>query len=103
MIDSANRKSRPDWDPREPGSFVASSVSAEVEAQRDELVLKIFHRIESRLPGRIRGLKVVATNNAIVLRGQCSTYYPQQVAQHTANGVLEYERLVNNIDVQTPK
>jgi len=63
------------------------------------IISKVRERLEARLPGRIRGLAVYATENAIVLSGQCSTFYTKQLAQHVAMGVLEYEQLVNNIDV----
>ena len=68
-----------------------------------ELVQRIITRIESRLPGRVRQLTVYMTDNAVVLAGQCSTFYTKQLAQHVAMGVLEYERLINNIDVRVAK
>lgn len=68
-----------------------------------ELAKRILSRIESRLPGRIRHLTVYATDNAVVLTGQCSTFYTKQIAQHTAMGVLEYQRLINNIEVRVAK
>ena len=102
MIDSASRKPRSKRDARKSSNSVASPANSAVEAQRNQLLQKILIRIESRLPGRIRGLAVSASQNTIVLRGQCNTYYTKQVAQHTAMGVLEYERLINDIDVRTP-
>jgi hypothetical protein len=75
----------------------------EIELDRQQLIQRILQRIETRLPGRIRQLAVYGAENAIVLSGRCSTYYTKQVAQHTAMGVLEYDRLINNIDVVTPK
>jgi uncharacterized protein YgbK (DUF1537 family) len=80
-----------------------TTVPTSAEARREQLVHRILQRIEHRLPGRIRQLAVYATEHAIVLSGRCSTYYTKQVAQHTAMGVLEYERLINNIDVDVPK
>ena len=65
-----------------------------------ELAKNILARIESRLPGRLRHLTVYTTENAVILTGQCCTFYTKQLAQHIAMGVLEYEQLVNNIDVQ---
>ena len=103
MIDSVNRKSHSRLDSPELPMELAEFPLGEAEAHRNRLILRILHRIESRLPGRIRELSVYAAENAIVLSGQCSTYYTKQVAQHTAMGVLEYERLVNNIDVYSPK
>jgi uncharacterized protein YgbK (DUF1537 family) len=68
-----------------------------------ELAAHIVTRIELRLPGRIRHLTVFTTENAVVLSGECSTFYTKQVAQHAAMGVLEYEQLINNIDVRSTK
>ena len=68
-----------------------------------ELATLIDARIELRLPGRVRHLTVFTTENAVILSGECSTFYTKQVAQHAAMGVLEYEQLINNIDVRTAK
>lgn len=68
-----------------------------------EMASLIISRIESRLPGRVRHLTVYTTENAVILSGECSTFYTKQVAQHAAMGVLEYEQLINNIDVRTVK
>lgn len=103
MIDSANRRPRSPLSGDKFGPPLTTAALTEAEADRQQLIRRILVRIESRLPGRIRGLAVYATENAIVLSGRCSTYYTKQVAQHTAMGVLEYERLINNIDVDVPK
>ena len=68
-----------------------------------ELSATILARIESRLPGRLRHLSVRITENAVVLTGQCCTFYTKQLAQHIAMGVLEHEQLINNIDVRVAK
>jgi len=81
----------------------ATDALAEAEPFDRELAAVIITRIESRLPGRICELTVYTTENAVILTGQCSTFYTKQVAQHAAMGVLEYEQLVNNIDVRTVK
>jgi len=73
------------------------------KADAEQLATCILQRIESRLPCRIRNLRVSIAENAVVLEGQCSTYYSKQIAQHTAMGVLEYERLTNHIEVCTAK
>lgn len=103
MIDSVNRKSHSQLESLESPIALADIPAGKIEAQRKRLVHRILQRIESRLPGRVRQLSVYAAENAIVLSGQCNTYYTKQVAQHTAMGVLEYERLINNIDVYSPK
>jgi len=69
----------------------------------DELATRISLRIETRLPGRIRHLAVFTTENAVILSGDCSTFYTKQVAQHAAMGVLEYEQLINNFEVRSVK
>lgn len=68
-----------------------------------ELAQRILKRIAAQLPGRIRNLTVYTTENAVVLAGQCSTFYSKQLAQHAAMGVLEYEQLINNIEVRVAK
>lgn len=75
-----------------------------VEEQHDqELAKRIIERIHSRVPGRISCLSVYTTENAVVLAGRCSTFYTKQLAQHAAMGVLNYERLVNDIEVRVEK
>ncbi|MCA9229778.1 MAG: hypothetical protein KDA57_03945 [Planctomycetales bacterium] len=82
-------------------SLDASALISETHAE--QLADCILQRIESRLPCRIRDLKVYVSENAVVLEGLCSTYYSKQIAQHAAMGVLEYERLINNIEVRPAK
>ena len=68
-----------------------------------QMMLQIISRIESRLPGRIRGLFVCRKDNAYVLGGTCRTYYSKQIAQHTAMAILDYDKLINEIQVRAPK
>jgi len=91
-----------------PASTALLQANASLQASEDvpldvELAKCILSRIESRLPGRIRHLTVYTTENAVVLTGQCCTFYTKQLAQHIAMGVLEYEQLINNIDVRVAK
>ena len=85
----------------EPDSFCEAQTLTETQA--DKLAACILQRIEARLPCRIRNLRVSVTENVVVLEGRCSTYYTKQIAQHTAMGVLEYERLTNHIEVCSAK
>lgn len=122
MIYSVEQKpiAFPDAEPSEqhaipPGTYFAATrysgqglLSPEQDAQSQEaygeqLAARILERIEGRLPCRIRQLTVFASDNTVVLSGQCCTYYTKQIAQHAAMGALEYERLINNIDVQPAK
>jgi len=69
-------------------------------AERDRhLEVAIMQRIESRLPGRVRNLRVRVAGETVVLEGECSTYYTKQLAQHAALGILEEEQLENSITV----
>ena len=63
------------------------------------LAERIRQRIELRLPGRIRDLKVVVVDGEVELAGRCATFYSKQLAQHVAMGVIDHERLVNSIEV----
>jgi osmotically-inducible protein OsmY len=86
-----------------------SSVKAIVRTRPDEtddgdahyrsLAIAIHQRIESRLLGRVKNLRVRASDGVVILEGQCATYYTKQLAQHTAMAVLEDEHLENSIVV----
>ncbi len=90
-----------------PTSDIRSSLlqteTSDVQQHDQALAQRILQRIELRLPGRIRDLTVYTTENAVVLAGKCSTFYSKQLAQHIAMGVIEYEQLINNIDVRVSK
>ena len=72
-------------------------------AQQQSLEIAIRQRIETRLQGRVRNLKVRAYGDVVILEGQCATYYSKQLAQHAAMGVLEDEHLENAIVVSVAK
>lgn len=97
-------------DPFDSSSLIEQLVSDQLVSDQPDseqydfqLAERILQRIESRLPGRIRHLTVFTTENAVILAGDCCTFYSKQLAQHTAMGTLEYERLINNIEVRVPK
>ncbi|WP_197527866.1 BON domain-containing protein [Posidoniimonas polymericola] len=60
---------------------------------------RIQSRIQRRLGDRIRDLQVYVIDKNVTLQGCCATYYSKQLAQHAALGVLEDERLENDICV----
>ncbi|MEM9352209.1 MAG: BON domain-containing protein [Planctomycetota bacterium] len=68
--------------------------------EEPRLVREIRGRIQQRLPGRVHFLSVELSDEGIVLSGECCTFYSKQMAQHVAMGVVEYERLINNITVR---
>jgi hypothetical protein len=59
----------------------------------------IRQRINGRLAGRVRNLRVRFGSDGFVLEGECSTYYTKQLAQHAALGVLDDDHLENAIVV----
>jgi len=82
----------------------ASTVESQPSEKRQrsrELVIE--QRIESRVRGRVRNLRVRVFEGIVILQGQCATYYTKQLAQHAALGVLEDEHLENAILVQVPR
>ena len=65
----------------------------------EQLAGVIRLRIDSRLPGRVRNLKVSIQAGTLVLEGTCATYHTKQLAQHAALGILQDEHLENAIVV----
>jgi hypothetical protein len=83
-----------------PNLRIADPQAAGTDTDRlERLAQTICHRIETRLPGRVRNLAVRAGVDVVVLEGECATYYTKQLAQHAALGVLEDEHLENAIVV----
>ena len=82
----------------------ASSQSVQLqpppEQEHWQLENLILQRIQTRLPGRVRNLAVRITDDSVELTGECRTYYTKQMAQHVAMGVLDYQQLVNRINVE---
>lgn len=67
-----------------------------------QLETVIRERIKARLGRRIRNLAVAVDRGVIRLRGECSTFYSKQLAQHAVAGVVEDEVIDNGIDVAVP-
>jgi osmotically-inducible protein OsmY len=55
--------------------------------------------IERRCGWDIRDLQVEVLDGLVVLRGQASTYYAKQLAQHTAMAVTGLTVVANEINV----
>jgi len=89
--------------PADPFNGSGASVPQARGERRQRLPSMIHQRIESRLSGRVRNLKVRLLENTVLLEGQCATYYTKQLAQHAALGVLEDEHLENAIVVRVPR
>jgi hypothetical protein len=80
------------------------TTQARVDAQLRRVAADIVRSVQSRLPGRIRDLKVRYENEQFVLSGVSTSYYVKQVAQHVAMNALDalmLGRLVNEIEVRS--
>jgi len=85
---------------KRPASVRAIPATQSVTARKvASLEVAIQQRIETRLLGRIRNLRVRVVDGVVILEGECATYYTKQLAQHTAMGILEDEQLENAIVV----
>jgi hypothetical protein len=83
-----------------------SRVPARSEFRTRRLATDIIAAVQSRLPGRIRDLKVRIEGEQFVLSGVSSSYYVKQVAQHIAMTTLEavtLGHLVNEIEVRAAR
>jgi hypothetical protein len=79
--------------------FQAVQLQPLTEQEHQQLENLILQRIQTRLPGRVRNLAVRITDDSVELTGECRTYYTKQMAQHVAMGVLDYQQLINSINV----
>lgn len=80
------------------------SVPKQRSADADEKIAEwIRAALEKHLWGRIRSLRVSATEHFVILAGSCGSYYTKQLAQHVAMDGLGGRRLVNDIVVRPPK
>ena len=64
----------------------------------------MLRAVESRLPGRIRGLRIEVEQDQYTLRGLSSSYYVKQVAGHLAMTTMDAKvvgRLFNEIEVRS--
>ena len=73
------------------------------DAKLRRIAAEIVRSVQSRLPGRVRDLKVRVEDDQFVLSGVSSSYYVNLVAQHVAMSALDavmLGRLVNEIEVR---
>jgi osmotically-inducible protein OsmY len=77
-----------------------ASEQAQLAARLERLAARIELAIRRQTAGKIRDLKIVVTEEAVVLSGGCRTYYSKQLAQHAAMSVSGCPTLVNEIVVK---
>jgi hypothetical protein len=56
-------------------------------------------QVQSRLGGQVRGLRLVAAGQGLILRGRARSYYAKQLAQHAVMAATELRILANEIEV----
>ena len=66
-----------------------------------ELAGKLERSIELKAQGRIRGLRVVCRDDAIVLEGSSRTYHAKQLAQEAVLSVTDGRYALSNMIVVT--
>ena len=84
----------------------APPAPSEASSHRSPRVIadEMLRGVQSRLPGRIRDLKIRIDNDQFVLSGVASSYHVKQIAQHVAMNALDAAmlgRLINEIEVRS--
>jgi hypothetical protein len=69
----------------------------QLEAKRDFDQLE--NRVQARLSGRIRDLRLFLQDSGIILRGRTRTYHAKQLAQHVVMTETHLPILANEIEV----
>ena len=72
--------------------------SEESFPNEDELA-QLAAAVDSRLQGKVRGLRLLARGHGLVLQGQTQCYYLKQLAQHSVMQVTRLRILANEIEV----
>lgn len=62
-------------------------------------IQQIEERVQSRLLGRIRSLRLQLRDTGLVLEGQAASYHAKQIAQHAVMQISEIPIVANDIEV----
>lgn len=68
-----------------------------------QLQNELENHVALRTARRIRNLAIEVGPGRVVLRGQASSYYLKQLAQHGVRELLPQVRLENSITVEAPR
>jgi len=71
-----------------------------VHSQYPQLRSELERHVLARTGKRVRNLAIELCSERIVLRGQSTSYYVKQLAQHGVRDVLPHVRLENAIVVE---
>jgi hypothetical protein len=75
------------------------NVVESVDAKSPPGLDALENRLQARLSGRIRGLRILLRDSGIVLRGVAQTYHAKQIAQHAIMAETTVAILANEIEV----
>jgi hypothetical protein len=64
-----------------------------------ESLARIEEQVRCRLSGRVRDFQLIASDHGLVLRGQATTYYVKQLAQHAVMETTSLPIRANEIEV----
>jgi hypothetical protein len=78
---------------------MSTGLIAEAAVSHDEYLGSVEAQIQRRLGGRVRDLRVVLRDNAVVLKGRSATYHAKQLAQHAAMEITGLRIAANDIEV----
>jgi osmotically-inducible protein OsmY len=81
------------------GSPEISRGLSQTTAEAERLAASIRRAVRRETGHRVRDLCVEVNRDGVLLRGQCTTYYCKQLAQHAAMSVPGGDRLTNSIEV----
>jgi osmotically-inducible protein OsmY len=70
-----------------------------MSADQEKLAARIERHIRRQTSDKVRELRVEVTDDRILIKGRCGTFYCKQLAQHAAMTLAGQESLVNQIDV----
>lgn len=68
-------------------------------ADDDELMQRVVVRLEDRLGGQVRNLRIASREDGLILRGQVNTYYSKQLTQEIVMRVSGLGIVMNEIEV----
>ena len=60
---------------------------------------RLESRVQSRLHGRVRHLRLIVCESSLILTGQARTYYAKQLAQHAVMEATTLPIRANEIEV----
>jgi hypothetical protein len=94
----------PIWKASSPKQQQGATMNADILTQPPEPGSKsaldqLENRVQSKLSGRIRNLRLLRHGDGVVLRGFARTFYAKQLAQHAVMTESELPILANEIEV----